>query len=77
MCHRLPSHVREILHHQDEKVPLHLSLYNSTGFQDMEDTDIQGVLVSYNAELSEAGLEQLILLSEYLVILMMNILMLL
>jgi len=29
------------------KLPLHLSLYSSTGFQDMEDTNMQGVLVSY------------------------------
>ena len=43
----------------------------------MEDTDIQGVLVSPIAELTEAGLEQLILLSEHLVMMMMNILMLL
>lgn len=77
MCHRFPSPVTRILHHQDEKVPLHLSLYSSTRFQDMEDRDIQGVLVSYTAELTGAGLEQLILLNEYLVILMMNILMLL
>jgi len=77
MCHRFPSPVTRILHHQDEKVPLHLSLYSSTGFQDIEDRDNQGVLVSYTAELTEAGLEQLILLSEYLVILMMNVLTLL
>jgi hypothetical protein len=43
----------------------------------MENTDIQGVLVSHTAELTEAAFEQLILLSEYLVILMMNIRMLL
>jgi hypothetical protein len=41
----------------------------------MEDTDIQGVLVSHTAELTEAGLEQLTLLSEHMV--MVNILMLL
>lgn len=43
----------------------------------MEDTDIQGVLVSHTAELTEAGLEQLILLIEHLVMMIMNIIMLL
>jgi hypothetical protein len=42
----------------------------------MEDTDIQGVLVSDTAEFTEAGLEQLILLSEHMVM-TINILMLL